>query len=78
MMNIEKWIVQKEKATLSCDFFFLAESKGFEPSNGFWPLHDFQSCSLDQLGQLSVLRLVIIQKSKWKINPKIKKILFAP
>ena len=32
----------------------LAESKGFEPSKRFWRLHDFQSCSFDQLGQLSV------------------------
>lgn len=32
---------------------FVAESKRFELSNGFRPLHDFQSCSLDQLGQLS-------------------------
>ena len=34
----------------------MAESKGFEPSNGFRPLHDFQSCSFDQLGQLSTCR----------------------
>ena len=33
---------------------FLAESKGFEPSNSLWLLHDFQSCSFGQLGQLSV------------------------
>lgn len=33
---------------------FVAESKGFEPSNRFRRLHDFQSCSFDQLGQLSV------------------------
>ena len=33
---------------------FMAESKGFEPSNRLWRLHDFQSCSFDQLGQLSV------------------------
>ena len=33
----------------------LAESKGFEPSNSFWLLHDFQSCSFDQLGQLSTV-----------------------
>ncbi len=26
--------------------FFLAQWEGFEPSDGFWPSHDFQSCSL--------------------------------
>lgn len=36
------------------DFFHLAESKGFEPSKRFRRLHDFQSCSFDQLGQLSI------------------------
>ena len=24
---------------------WVAESEGFEPSNAFWTLHDFQSCS---------------------------------
>ncbi len=33
---------------------FMAESKGFEPSERLWRSHDFQSCSFDQLGQLSV------------------------
>ena len=49
---------------------FLAESKGFEPSNRFRRLHDFQSCSFDQLGQLSIDQMTrniiydFIQKSK--------------
>ena len=25
---------------------FMAEWEGFEPSDGFWPSHDFESCSL--------------------------------
>ena len=50
--------------------FFMAESKGFEPSNRFRRLHDFQSCSFDQLGQLSIDQMTrniiydFIQKSK--------------
>ena len=32
----------------------LAEKEGFEPSNRFWRLHDFQSCALDQLGDFSI------------------------
>lgn len=49
---------------------FMAESKGFEPSNRFRRLHDFQSCSFDQLGQLSIDQMTrniiydFIQKSK--------------
>ena len=48
----------------------MAESKGFEPSNRFRRLHDFQSCSFDQLGQLSIDQMTrniiydFIQKSK--------------
>ena len=34
----------------------MAEREGFEPSNGFKPLHDFQSCALDQLSHLSLQR----------------------
>lgn len=45
---------------------FLAESKRFELSNGFRPLHDFQSCSLDQLGQLSTARLFILYTARKK------------
>ena len=30
----------------------LAEKEGFEPSNGFLPLHDFQSCALDRATRL--------------------------
>ena len=36
----------------------MAERKGFEPLLGYKPKHDFQSCALDQLSHLSVLRLV--------------------
>lgn len=31
----------------------MAEREGFEPSEGLWPSHDFQSCALDQLSHLS-------------------------
>ena len=31
----------------------LAERKGFEPLMGYKPIHDFQSCALDQLSHLS-------------------------
>ena len=34
----------------------LAESRGFEPRMRFRRIHDFQSCSFGQLGQLSVER----------------------
>ena len=32
---------------------FLAEMERFELSKSFWPLHDFQSCALDQLRDFS-------------------------
>ncbi len=35
--------------------FLLAERGGFEPPNGFKPLHDPQSCAFDQLSHLSKL-----------------------
>ena len=34
-------------------YLYVAEKEGFEPSNRFWRLHDFQSCALDQLGDFS-------------------------
>ena len=34
-------------------FFFMAEKEGFEPSKPFWGLHDFQSCALGQLRDVS-------------------------
>ena len=55
----------------------MAESMGFEPTNRLWRLHDFQSCSFDQLGQLSncsnacLLYLNISKKS----SPNFKKYL---
>ncbi len=33
---------QKEKHRKAV-LFFLAQWEGFEPSDGFWPSHDFQS-----------------------------------
>ena len=48
----------------------MAESKGFEPSERLWRSHDFQSCSFDQLGQLSVsvklFDIITDQKEKIK------------
>jgi hypothetical protein len=35
----------------------MAERQGFEPWGAVKPLHDFQSCPLDQLGHLSILKL---------------------
>ena len=32
---------------------YVAEREGFEPSVGYKPTHDFQSCALDQLSHLS-------------------------
>ena len=34
----------------------MAEREGFEPSLGYKPKHDFQSCALDQLSHLSIIR----------------------
>ena len=33
----------------------MAEKEGFEPSIPLWGIHDFQSCALDQLRDISVL-----------------------
>ncbi len=38
----------------------MAEKEGFEPSIPFWGIHDFQSCALDQLRDISVLLKKII------------------
>lgn len=48
------WFLKGFHTGLSYRPVIMAESKGFEPSKRFWRLHDFQSCSFDQLGQLSV------------------------
>ena len=45
-MEMSVWTgTQKEKHRKAV-LFFLAQWEGFEPSDGFWPSHDFQSCSL--------------------------------
>ena len=72
LLGFESHFTLKQKAGHSFCYalFFLAESKGFEPSNRFRRLHDFQSCSFDQLGQLSIDQMTrniiydFIQKSK--------------
>ena len=46
---------QKKRKTRIKAGFLLAERGGFEPPNGFKPLHDFQSCAFDQLSHLSKL-----------------------
>ena len=38
----------------------MAEREGFEPSNGYQPLHDFQSCALDQLSHLSAYLTILL------------------
>ena len=61
-LSFENCLLNSEKPLISQGFWafvlysrtIMAESKGFEPSKRFWRLHDFQSCSFDQLGQLSV------------------------
>ena len=40
--SLASYSIEKQKAALLCYLSFLAESKGFEPSNGLSPLHDFQ------------------------------------
>ena len=49
---------------------FMAERGGFEPPMGFKPIHDFQSCALDQLSHLSVGYSTIILKTDTKIKRK--------
>ena len=46
----------------ACACSDVAERKGFEPLNGYQPLHDFQSCALNQLSHLSIdsIKLTVI------------------
>ena len=45
-MEMSVWTgTHKEKHRFAV-LFILAQWEGFEPSDGFWPSHDFQSCSL--------------------------------
>ena len=45
---------QKIKTTCLGGSYFWRRARDSNPRNGFGRLHDFQSCSFDQLGQLSV------------------------
>ncbi len=38
----------------------VAERVGFEPTVPFWSTHDFQSCTFDQLGHLSVIERALV------------------
>lgn len=51
------WVTKTRKipANLLFTGICLAEREGFEPSSGYKPEHDFQSCALDQLSHLSKL-----------------------
>ena len=69
---LSQWI----KKSKSEDLDFLAERGGFEPPNGFKPLHDFQSCALDQLSHLSKADYVSIIDILEKIKSFFKNILF--
>ncbi len=52
------YIQNKKESTMLCIILsFLAERGGFEPPMGFKPIHDFQSCALDQLSHLSKRRV---------------------
>ena len=58
---------------------FLAEMERFELSIPFWGIHDFQSCALDQLRDISLYlvrltTLLIIAALAQKVKRKIKKI----
>lgn len=54
----------------------MAEMEGFELSKPGYGLHDFQSCALGQLGDISVLpkSLVMIPYLIHKMQVKFKKI----
>ncbi len=45
---------QNKKTGLSSCLFILAEMERFELSIPFWGIHDFQSCALDQLRDISM------------------------
>ena len=48
-------------------YVFMAEMERFELSRSFWPLHDFQSCALDQLRDIStyLLKNIPVRLSAW-------------
>ena len=51
---------QKIKGTANAiPFIFWRRARDSNPRNRFGGLHDFQSCSFDQLGQLSVLPVIL-------------------
>lgn len=45
---------EKPKALMYQGFRLWRRARDSNPRTGYSPLHDFQSCSFDQLGQLSV------------------------
>ena len=45
---------KKRNNTIRHCFFFWRRARDSNPRTGVSPLHDFQSCSFDQLGQLSI------------------------
>ena len=54
-----KFVPETPKTRLKSGFLDkMAEKEGFEPSNRFWRLHDFQSCALVQLGDFSVYQIL--------------------
>ena len=62
--------LKKQKNTARVFFVFWRRARDSNPRTGYSPLHDFQSCSFGQLGQLSVFCLIIIQYKN--INCKSK------
>ena len=62
--------LKNKKNTARVFFIFWRRARDSNPRTGYSPLHDFQSCSFGQLGQLSVFCLIIIQYKN--INCKSK------
>ena len=62
------------KSTPKGCFLLLAERGGFEPPIGFKPIHDFQSCALDQLSHLSIHIKIMLLRDYAIIQPLLIKI----
>ena len=53
LVRIPLFVLPKQKAGLTTCFSFWRRARDSNPRTGFDLLHDFQSCSFGQLGQLS-------------------------
>ena len=63
-------LTKKDSNTKRYHYLFWRRARDSNPRNAFRRLHDFQSCSFDQLGQLSIIFncLAIIQNLSQKIK----------